>query len=331
MKQAMVVATALAVLTLGQALPAQADHGVNIAPLTGCLGLAEDPSAPITGLVATPQSLTADPDMVLFAHGYGHDTSSWLGHIERIASHGVVAAVINYSDNDGFPVAWGAQDLATAQRCLDDQIGGDGRRILFGVSLGGATSGVAVAETPLLWDTWFAIEPVTALYETWAAASAAAPGIPFAAKARDDIERDAGRDGDGACGFHACPDAFLRRSAVHRIDDMTGLQEVFIVHAAYDGLVPYDQGVQLAIGLQQAGIPTHFTTVLRGEEGSEQDTTVPSHALGQENAVDQAHGLSGHGSEANEDQAVMATALEQLEQFLADGTGLHGAVVDRRS
>ncbi len=284
-------------------------------------------------IIEQPNETVGPDTLVLFAHGNGHSIESYRNHTKEVAGWGVTAAAINYRDNDGFPAFWGAQDLIAAREHLHANHGPFERTILFAPSMGVAVSGTALAESDGLFDVWFAIEGVTALYESWAEACAAAAAVAFAAQVCTDIERDAGRseDGEGTpCGFYECPDAFMRRSPLQRVAELDELQEVFVVHALYDGLVPWDQSAQLVAALRDQGITTHFTTVLRGEAGTEQDTTPASHALGQESAVDQAHGLSGHGSEKNREQAVIATAYEQLEAYIKDGSVLHGAVVDRR-
>ncbi len=281
--------------------------------------------ATVDAFLAYPADPTGVDTLVVMAHGYRHNaTGSWWPHMQAVVSHGAAAVAMDFRDNSGFPVLRGAQDMNLATEGALARLAGAGfaieRVIAFGVSLGGAISGTAVAESDL-YDIWFDVEGVTQLHETWAEARAALPA------AADAIERDTG------CPFHACPEEFARRSPAQRAADFTDLDAVYIIHALYDGLVPYDQGAQMAAALAHEGVNTRFVTVLRGEEGTDQDTTPGSHALGAENPVEQTHGLSGHGTESDATQAVMATSFELLWDLLAGAPtpeGFTNQVVDRR-
>ncbi len=279
----------------------------------------------VEAFLAYPADPSGVDTLVVMAHGYRHNaTGSWWPHMQSVVSHGAAALAMDFRDNSGFPVLRGAEDMNLATEGALDRLDAAGfgidRVIAFGVSLGGAISGTAVAESDL-YDIWFDVEGVTQLHESWAEARAALPA------AADAIERDTG------CAFPACPDEYARRSPAQRGADFADLDAVYIIHALYDGLVPYDQGTQMAAALAAEGVDTRFVTVLRGEEGTDQDTTPGSHALGAENPVEQAHGLSGHGTESDAAQAVMATSFELLWDLLAGGPTPDGFVaetVDRR-
>lgn len=86
---------------------------------------------------------------------------------------------------------------------------------LFGVSMGGAISGVALPEAPGLSDHWFAIEPVGSTFET-----------------------------------------YLERTAFWRaLSGALEVEDVTIVHALYDGLVPYDESRELQAALRAHDLP----------------------------------------------------------------------------
>ncbi len=336
-----VVATAMAAMMVALAAPVMAGEetkpwadcswgAVDFDPATGYVSgvieITHHDGTTVSGVAAYPAWLTPTSDiesipLVVFAHGYGHTVfKSWWSNVNETAARGALAIAMDYRDNFGFPIVPGAQDTVVGAQCWEHTWAYDhaiGPRTIMGVSLGGAVAGTAIAENPDYFDHWLAIEPVTALYETWAAASLLAPGIPFAAQAAADIERDAGRDqGVAACGFQECPDAYLRRSPAHRTHEMTHLATTTVVHAVNDGLVPYDQGVQLVAGLEANGIPTRFVTVLRGDEGSNTGTTPSSHGLGQNNELDQTADLAGHGSEADRGHPVMQEAFAALWAIL---------------
>lgn len=276
----------------------------------------------LTGCLARP---TGDPkaidDLVVFAHGNGHAVQdAWRRHTWEVASHGAAAIAVNYRDNFGFPTHQGAEDVIVTTRWAQERFRGLDRTILFGVSMGGAISGTALTKSadvaPGMFDLWFDVEGVSMLLESWAEASAAVPDIAAA------IERDAG-------GTPAeVPDRYVEGSPALNADRMVaaGLQGAVVVHAPWDGLVPYWQGREMAAALVAAGVPTEFHTTVRGDGGpAGGDTTpfglVPVVGGDLDDLNDQTVGLAGHASERDPDHPVMRTSLDRLLAILA-GSGV---------
>jgi acetyl esterase/lipase len=327
-----VLLVALAAVTLA-AVPAPGRSGI---PCTGSPHQARPITIQVegedaTGLFAVPK--TAPRGLVVFAHGYGHTSESWREHLTRTAEQdGVVAVAMDYRGTEilppdergalpssrGWQVTEGAEDsIAVAQlferRCptIDDLV-------VYGVSMGGNTSGLAAAagaersDGRPLFDHWVAIEGASNVIETYKAARLlAGTGNGFAANAVEDIERQMGGT------FEEVPDAFLERTVVTRADDIatSGIRGVVLVHGVDDGLVPINQSREMAAALQAAGVPVEMHTVLTREPGTEAGMTATGTVLG---ATGYESPLAGHASEASTTHTVGMAGFALLSE-LFDG------------
>lgn len=267
--------------------------------------------------------------LVVFSHGIGHTVqASWLPHMRRelrLAQHyenspgGVAFVATDYRDNLGFPTLRGAYDTIAATEYALEKFPSIDTVYLFGVSMGGAVSGTAIVESAAisddgkaLYDYWITAEGVNQLVETYGEAKAAAEatGNATAMAAAAGIERDTG-------GTPAeCPLAYQRRSpALHAAQmQLGGVQAATVIHPVNDGLVPHNQGREMAGALTTAGIATQFFTVVGIPEGQDPGTTGTG-TLGAGEA-DGTLNLAGHGSEADATHPVMRTAFEQLRKML---------------
>jgi hypothetical protein len=270
--------------------------------------------------------------IVVFDHGYGHTAYSWVQHDEQVAARdGVIAISMDYHgqrdlppakgatlpSSRGWRVAEGAQDSIAAAQLLDRACHTGGVNTIYGVSMGGNTSGLVVAAQPKrangkpLFDYWFAIEPAADVTETWAEASGVAQsGNTFAANAKADIEQEMG-------GTPAdVPQTYQSHSVVARIADIAaaGLKGVSVVQGVDDGLVPYNQSRELVAELRAAQITVDDVTVATRGDG-ETGTTLSSNAL---SPAGQESPFAGHGSEVSNTQLVIETGFALL-----DGVYLH--------
>jgi len=281
--------------------------------------------------------------LVVFAHGYGHTSLSWAGHMRTAARHGLIAATMDYrgleispdADGDGLPESrgWpaiaGAEDSIAAARFLQSLCKVKTVTIL-GVSMGGNMSGLALAlagereltrtggKTPLF-DYWVDVEGATNVAETYAAARTAEPANETAKNAKADIEAETGGT------FEQYPEEYRRRTVVARVDDVaaSGIDGAIVIHGLDDGLVPYNQSRELAALMREAGIVTEMVTIGRRDEDSEQETTLTGHAAG---AVypDYISPLSGHASEKSTTHIVMQTALARLWSLMSGSPPVEG-------
>lgn len=278
-----------------------------------------EPGVTVTGLLGYMDG-TTPTRLVVMAHGYGHNVEqSWAQHVARTVRDDTAVVTTNYRDNDGFPILKGAQD--TIQATLDalDRFPSIDTVYLLGISMGGAVSGTAITESiglgpggGSLYDHWIFVEGVSMPAETWAEASAI--GHPAAGQIEDDA---------GGTPLDA-PDAYLRRSPALRAHEMAtgGIETSVVVHGLHDGLVPYNQGREMAKALVAAGIPTSMFTVTRDETGQTSGTTITkdiADVTGLPDPNEDTLDLAGHGSEADYGHPVIRTGFEQLELML-DGT-----------
>jgi pimeloyl-ACP methyl ester carboxylesterase len=290
-----------------------------------------------TGHYSVPDS--APSTMVVFAHGYGHTSASWVEHMKNAArDHGVAAATMDYrgaeispdSNGDGLPesrgwnVMAGAEDSIAVAQAFEASCPSIDNFVIFGVSMGGNTAGLVAAlqgergitdsEGDPLFDYWYNIEGATNVTETYFSARTLAPVNSFAANAVVDIEKEMGGP------FENDPAPYQERTVVSRMDDIeaAGIDGVVVVHGLDDGLVPYNQGREMAGLLAAAGIDTDMYTIGRKSPESERETTASGYVMGN---VDPNYRspLAGHGSEKSQTHIVMVTAFESLWSLIDDG------------
>ena len=339
-----------ALALLGAALPALAarpdappghlqsgrcvDKSDEAIPLT--LSVSGEPAA---GHYALPAE--APETLVVFGHGYGHSSYSWTHHMTRIARElGVVAVGMDYrgldfvgdADKDGVPETrgWnamkGAEDLLAAAQHFQASCKTIKRTVLLGVSMGANMSGLALALAPKtpadpVFDHWIDVEGAVNVIETYLSARAVAPAIPYAKNAQQDIETEMG----GPIESHY--QEYQKRAVVTRIDEIkaSGVKGVTVIHGLDDGLVPYNQGREMASLLLEAGIPTDMFTVSRRSKESERETTATGYVGGPVfgGLPDQAplpsdytSPFAGHASERSTKHIIMVTAFEQLAKVV---------------
>lgn len=284
-----------------------------------------------TGLFAVPAR--APRGLVVFAHGYGHTAESWRHHLVRVATEdGVVAVAMDYRGTEivppeergdlpssrGWQVAEGAADSIAAAQLFDRRCPSIDTVVMYGVSMGGNASGLAVAEgatrsdgTTPLFDHWVDVEGAANVVETYhEARTVAATGNGFARNAQKDIERQMGGT------FEEVPDVYLERTVVNRVPEIagSGVAGVVVVHGVDDGLVPYDQSQELVQLLRRAGVPTEFHTVLRRGERSEPGTTLTGTFLGPTGVYESP--FAGHASEVSTTHTVGVTGFRILSELL---------------
>ncbi len=277
------------------------------------------------GFYALPDQ--APEGLVVFSHGYGHSSYSWQHHLRRVADElDVITVAMDYRgidflstykapgipDTRGWDVHKGAEDgIAAAQYfeadCDLDTI------VNYGVSMGGNTSGLMAAanadreDGSPLFDYWVDIEGASNVSETYTGARILAPVNTFALQAEEDIRAEMGGT------FEEQPATYLESSVVTRAPDMrtSGLKGVVLVHGVDDGLVTYDQSVQMKAALRAVGIKTQTFTVLLKSDESERETTLTGY-LGSQLDPNYRSPLAGHASEMSTTHIVSVTGFERL-------------------
>jgi pimeloyl-ACP methyl ester carboxylesterase len=290
-------------------------------------------SLPVAGETATGRYAlpAADADtLVVFAHGYGHHSASWIDHMRKAAAdHGVVAVAMDYrgtyeeKNEDGSTTVrgWfvkeGAADMIAATEFFQQRCSSIDETVLFGVSMGGNSSGLALARAGAmsegndpLFDYWFDVEGAVNVVETYLGASALAPANAFAANAKADIEAEVGGT------FTDDPAGYQDLAVVSHMDEIeaSGVKGVAVIHALEDGLVPYNQAREIASELGSRSIPTEMYTI-GAKGGGESGTTISGYSPVKDSP------LAGHASEKSETHIVMVTAFERLWSLIDDDVG----------
>ncbi|HET7310130.1 MAG TPA: alpha/beta fold hydrolase [Mycobacteriales bacterium] len=332
MRRTLAAITAVAVTSTGAAT-AYAARGHENRPLcTGNPSVAHALSVPVagetaSGYYAVPKHTARG--LVVFDHGYSHTAWNWRQHLTQVAARdGVIAIAMDYrhqkdspvdpktgfSSSRGWRVQEGADDSIAAAKLFDATCRTGGVNTIYGISMGGNTSGLVAAAAAKrasgkpLFNYWFAIEPAVNVTETWAEASAVAQsGNTFAVEAAQDIEQEMGGTPADA------PAAYQSHTVMARMADIAtaGLSGVAVVQGVDDGLVPYNQSRELVTALRAAGIPVDDVTV--GTRGSgEAGTTLSGNALG---PAGQQSPFAGHASEVSNTQVVGLTGFDLLDQL----------------
>jgi hypothetical protein len=266
--------------------------------------------------------------IVVFDHGYSHTMYSWVRHMQRTArTLGVIAIAPNYRgqrDNlkskplptsRGWRVAEGAVDTNTVAQLFDKAcLHGKGHDVLYSVSMGGNTAGLALAAKPKrtggapLWDEWVDVEGAANVTETYLGAAELTPVNTFASEAKADIEAEMG-------GTPAqVPQAYADHTVVNRVDEIkaSGVKGVVMAHGVVDGLVTHDISRQLQLRLRALQVPVDMRAFVTHSKTSESGTTLDGYA-----PTGQASPFAGHAGEASETQDVGLEGFMALAELYA--------------
>lgn len=285
---------------------------------------------PVNGQVATGRYALPDEKdpttLVVFAHGYGHDSTSWVDHMRRAASErGVVSVTMDYRgtyrDERGNLRGWfvkeGAEDMIAAAQLFRQECPSITQTILFGVSMGGNSSGLALARASEvknpdgspLFDYWFNIEGAVNVLETYMGAAAlASSGNTFAKNAKADIEQEM-----GGATIQEDPEGYADLAVVSHVDEIaaSGVKGIVMIHAIEDGLVPYNQSREFVPMLVAKGLPVEMYTAGRHE--GESGTTISGYSGNGSSP------FAGHASEKSTRHIVMSTAFTRLWELVDEG------------
>lgn len=252
--------------------------------------------------------------LVAYAHGYRKPASVyWPGHLRMTARRGALAVAMDYTgigrapDYRGWDVRAGARDTIAAVKHFLRQCSSIRQVILVGVSMGANTAGLALAEGAErpggrpLFDWWIDVEGATNVTETYLAARMLAPANEYIAGAKEDIEEEMGGP------IEQVPERYREASVVTRAGDIaaSGVRGVVLIHAAEDGLVPYDQSREMATALDAEGVPLDFYTVLSKGDGESGTTLIG-------NSGCECDPFAGHAGEESTTHIVMKTTFARL-------------------
>lgn len=236
---------ALPVVSLSAVAP-EADAGV-VLPLTV---LVDGQLA--SGLVGIPASGTSDV-LVALAHGFGGSAAGFRGTLQDLANRGYLGVAMDYRGPQGaWKVSAGADDTVAATRALLAAHPGVDRTILWGISMGGQVSGLAIMRAPGLFDYWVSSVGVSNWPEAWL-------DVPFARAA---MEAEAGGTPLDKPGLYIERSPALNLTAFRE----SGLRRAYLLHGTGDPLVPLTHGQELAANLLAQGnaVTAYAITTQRG-------------------------------------------------------------------
>lgn len=255
--------------------------------------------------------------MVVMFHGYGNDSCAWRNHLRTVARRGAVAIAMDYTGqnpktNRGWRVDEGAEDSIRAAKHFMKLFPSIREVFAFGISMGGNSSGLAVASPKAkrpngkpLFDSWIALEGVHNLIQEWVTFNQAS------AEFKEDVEQEAGGTPLDA------PDRYIYLTNLTRAAEMAYLPNAIFVHGVDDLLVQPNQSRDMARELRRVGVPVElFTVVGRGDgeagttiTGLGPDTVAPD--AGYESAI------AGHAWEGSSTHLVNRVGFDQLWKVMA--------------
>lgn len=269
------VASCLVVLLVAtSALPApvQADAGASVVPVaTERYSVVVDGETAL-GYLAYPTTVTPTT-LLVFGHGCCGKPNQ-TGFVQAYAqSYGVVVVAMDYRGFGGWDVLKGSQDLVAATVDLQARFPSVTRTVLWGISMGGETTGMAVAARPDLFDYWVDTFGVTNLFEEFVALG----HYPGVSPNPNDPSNPTGsyivRETGGTPA--TVPLEYAKRSPVLLAGQMAGIKRAYISHGVGDLIVPYSMSREMYANLVAAGVPVTLHTVVSGGGGQQGPWGVP--------------------------------------------------------
>ncbi|MEA3135764.1 MAG: hypothetical protein QOC71_45 [Thermoplasmata archaeon] len=204
------------------------------------------------GLLGIPPS--APTTLLVLAHPWTAPAESYRGDLQGFADQGVLALAMDFrGDVQDFKVRAGVEDTVTATLALQKEFPSVERTLLYGYSMGGEVSFLAVAVAPPgTYDYVFDGAGVTDLAALWRSFAAARPSV----------EKETGGTPMDVPGEYGV------RSPVERVGDLKdkGVTRYFIVHGAGDSPVPVEQAERLYSRMADAGLPVSYYVVTTNKD-----------------------------------------------------------------
>ncbi|MCA1813659.1 MAG: S9 family peptidase [Halobacteriales archaeon] len=218
-----------------------------------------------TGWLAYPTD-GAPTTLLVYAHGCcGYNVAP--GNVAGFAqAYGAVAVGMQYRGNGHWSVETGHLDTIAATEDLHARFPTVTRTIIWGVSMGGEVSGMAVAARPDLYDDWVDTFGVTDLFQEFLALGlypgiGANPNDPADPVGSWILEETGGLPGVAPL------DAWVHRSPDLRTDEMRGLKRAYIEHGAGDLIVYPTESLATFARLQASGVPATLCLAATGYGG----------------------------------------------------------------
>jgi pimeloyl-ACP methyl ester carboxylesterase len=197
------------------------------------------------GLLGVPASGTSTV-LVVICHGFGGTANGLRNQLLDLATRGYLAVAMDYrGPQRAWKVDAGADDTVAATRFLQARHP-IARTVLWGGSMGGQVSGLAILRAPDAFNYWIDSVGVADLPEEWAVLHVT---LPEAASAIEDA-----MSGTPADHPRKWADVSPALNATGYAPAASHLHRAYLFHASGDTLVPFDQGPQLALNLAAQGV-----------------------------------------------------------------------------
>lgn len=225
------------------------------------LGWLAYPSGAPTTLLVYGHGCCGKPNQSAFVRAYAE-------------AYDVVAVAMDYRGPGGWDVMKGSRDLVAATVDLHARFPTVARTVIWGVSMGGETTGMAVAQRPDLYDYWVDTFGVTNLFEEFVALGHY-PGVSLNPNDPSNPTSSAIVRETGGTPATA-PQAYADRSPVLMADRMVGLRRAYVTHGVGDPIVPYSMSREMFENLRLAGVPATLWTTTTGGGGVQTPYGVPT-------------------------------------------------------
>jgi hypothetical protein len=196
--------------------------------------------------------------MIIFCHGHTESMHAFDNYLPQFTDGDTATLAITYRFDDQFPVLTGAEDVIYAAMYMLGRFPSVETVYLYSASMGGAIAGTAIAESQHYtlpgnrrFEYWVSASGVTNLIELYAEAAL------FDPKAKTQIEQDTGGTPLNK------PQEYIRRSPALRATDLkaAGLIQAELIHARNDGMVLYNQALELSGALTACGVNASLNTL----------------------------------------------------------------------
>ena len=232
--------------------------------LTPAVAFAETPvvtdyTVVVDGETATGRfAMTSNTPYVLivFCHGFGSAARNFDNYVLDAANRGYVGVAMDYRGaRNAWKVGTGWRDTVAATLDIQARYPTIAKTIIYGISMGGEVSGLAVAYAPPgTYQYWVEDAGVENLAEEWSTLEGFRPAIQA---------ETGGTPTD-------VPEEYLARSPLAQVTGIAaqGLRRAFVNHGAADTVVTPTQAQEMTAALVAAGVPvSSYTWAGQGHVG----------------------------------------------------------------
>jgi hypothetical protein len=263
-------------------------------------------------------------NLVIFCHGHTETMHSFDDYFGQFTSDDVMTLAISYRNDQGFPVLGGAQDVIFAAGYILKNYPSVQKLYLYSASMGGAIAGTAIAESNNYRDPqpeislnqlgdksfqyWVDVSGVTNMVELYPESAL------FDPSAKTQIENDVF---NGGTGTPSGAQLALRSPALRAADlKAAGLLQVEMVHAVFDGVVLYNQSIELKGALISQNINVNLDTLTTYTGTGSSGTVLTDYIKLSDTLAALGIHLAGHVNTADVNNPASSAGIAKLHDLL---------------